>query len=180
MDVIGISKFLYAILQLVGYVFYIIGALLYKTCFRSTDTRWMVFWATVIHLIGDLLQYVFAKRWNLEIGIPDLVFLFATDAVFSTLLILFYGLPILALFAKVTPKKIEGTTFAFLTGTWNLSSTVIAPAMGALINDKFVGVSKDDLSRYDILCLIRVVAAVISFSLIFLIPMKSDIRQFRV
>ena len=139
----------------------------------------MVFWATVIHLIGDLLQWVFAKRWNLEIGIPDLVFLFATDAVFSTLLILFYGLPILALFAKVTPKRIEGTTYAFLTGTWNLSTTVVSPAMGTLINNKFVGVSADDLSKYHVLCLIRVFAAIISFALIFLIPMKADLREIR-
>ena len=64
---------------------------------------------------------MFARRWNLEIGIPDLAFLFFTDVVFSVLLLLFYGLPILALFAKVTPKKVEGTIFAFLTGTVHLS-----------------------------------------------------------
>merc|ERR1711981_990689 len=133
MDEIGVSKFLYSILMLVGYICYVIGALVYKAYFRAVDTRWMVFWATVCHLIGDFLQYVFARRWNLEIGIPDLVFLFFTDAVFGVLGLMLYGLPILALFAKVTPKRIEGTTYAFLTGTWNLSNTVVAPAMGTWI-----------------------------------------------
>lgn len=115
-------------------MFFVIGALLYKACFRNVDTRWMIVIATTVHVIGAFNEYVFAKRWNLEIGIPDLVFLFFTNSVFSTTLILFYGLPILALFAKVTPKKIEGSTFAFLTGTWNLSQKIIAPAMAVWIN----------------------------------------------
>jgi hypothetical protein len=34
--------------------------------------------------------------------------------------IAFSTLPLMALFAKITPKRIEGTIFAFLTGTWNL------------------------------------------------------------
>ena len=85
----------------------------------------MIFWATLLHLIGAFLNFVFAKRWNLEIGISDYVFLFFTDVVFSVIQTLFYTLPIMALFAKITPKRIEGTTFAFLTGTMNLASTVI-------------------------------------------------------
>jgi hypothetical protein len=34
--------------------------------------------------------------------------------------------------------------FAFLTGTWNLDQSVIAPMMGSWINSQFVGVNKDD------------------------------------
>ena len=94
----------------------------------------MIFWATVVHVIGEFLNFVFAKRWNLEIGISDLVFLFFTDIVFSALKTLLYTLPIMALFAKITPKRIEGTTFAFLTGTMNLASTVISPGIGTWIN----------------------------------------------
>jgi hypothetical protein len=40
----------------------------------------------------------------------------------------------MAYFAKVTPTKIEGTIFAFLTGVMNLSYTLIAPATGTFIN----------------------------------------------
>jgi len=58
-----------------------------------------------------------------------------------------YSLPILALFAKITPAKIEGTIFAFLTGTMNLASTVIQPGMGTLINSKFVGANKKRYER---------------------------------
>ena len=58
------------------------GALIYKACFRTVDTRWMIFWATFLHVVGDFLNFVFAKRWNLVIGIPDLIYLFASDSVF--------------------------------------------------------------------------------------------------
>ena len=43
-------------------------------------------------------------------------------------------LPTLALFAKITPTKIEGTVFAFLTGTTNLANNVLAPLVGVWIN----------------------------------------------
>ena len=68
----------------------------------------------------------------------------------------------MALFAKITPEKIEGTTFATLTGTMNLANGIIAPAMGTWINHQFVGVTSEDLSKYEILCLIAVVCAAVS------------------
>ena len=139
----------------------------------------MIFWATLVHVIGEFLNFVFAKRWNLEIGVDDMVFLFFTDVVFSALKTLLYTLPIMALFAKVTPKKIEGTTFAFLTGTMDLANVVISPAMGTWINHQFVGVNKNDLSNYPTLPLIATVCAAVSFILVFLIPTKPQIKQFR-
>ena len=50
----------------------------------------------------------------------DYLFLFLTDVVFSAIALAFTTLPLMSLFAKITPKRIEGTIFAFLTGTWNL------------------------------------------------------------
>lgn len=52
----------------------------------------------------------------------------------------------MALFAKITPKRIEATTFAFLTGTMDFANTVISPGEGTLINHEFVGVNRNDLS----------------------------------
>jgi len=173
LNVIGVSKFLFALLVLVGQICHVIGALLYKAFCRNVDTRWMIFWAMVTGSIGSFLNFVFAKRWNLDMGIPDLVFLFFTDVVFNVLGVVLYSLPILALFAKITPAKIEGTIFAFLTGTMNLASTVISPGMGTLINAQFVGVNKKDLSGYSTLCLIAFIASIITFALLPLIPTKT-------
>jgi len=67
--------------------------------------------------------------------------------------------------------------FAFLTGTWNLDQSVIAPMMGSWINYQFVGVTKDDQSGYSTLCLISFICSFIGFALLPLIPLRKDIRK---
>ena len=94
----------------------------------------MLILAMATALLGNFLNFVLAKRWNLELEIDDMFFLLFTDVVFNTLGTLLFTLPILSLFAKITPPKIEGTIFAFLTGTLNFQGTVIAPGIGAFIN----------------------------------------------
>jgi len=139
----------------------------------------MIFWGMVNNVVNAFMNYAFAMRWNLEWGIPDNVFLFVTDPVLSVLTTMLYVLPLMALFAKVTPARIEGTIFAFLTGTWNLSNGVIRPAMGSFINKEFVGVNKHDLSQYSTLMLIALIFSIIVFPLLFLIPTKSQLKEWR-
>jgi len=134
LNVIGISKFMFSMLVLIGQLCHILGALIYKAFCRNVDTRWMVAFSLVTSIISNALNFCFAKRWNLNWGIPDIVFLLFTDVVFQIIGTLLYTLPIMALFAKITPKKIEGTTYAFLTGTMNFGSTVISPGLGTFIN----------------------------------------------
>ena len=134
LDVIGISKFTFALLTLFGQLSVLLGALFYRAFFRSVDTRIMIIWALAMGALGSFLNYVFAKRWNLEIDIDDMFFLLFTDIVFHTLAAMLMNLPLMALFAKITPPKIEGTTYAFLTGTSNFGGTVISPGMGTWIN----------------------------------------------
>ena len=125
---------MFALLILIGMFCHIIGAIFYKSFCRNVDTRTMVFASIITTLIGNILTFCFVKRWNLNWGIPDLAFLFFTDVVLSIVSTLLYTLPIMALFAKITPAKIEGTTYAFLTGSMDLGDTVISPGMGVFIN----------------------------------------------
>ena len=134
LNVIGISKFTFSMLVLIGQLCHILGALIYKAFCRNVDTRTMVFASFATTIISSFLNFCFAKRWNLGWGIPDMVFLIFTDVVFAIIGTLLYTLPIMALFAKITPKNIEGTTYAFLTGTMNFGSTVISPSIGTFIN----------------------------------------------
>jgi len=85
----------------------------------------------------------------------------------------------MAMFAKVTPKRVEGTIFAFLTGTMNFCSTVICPGMGTLINHEFVGVNKKDQSGYPTLVLIGLIMHIFIFPLLFLIPTKKQLKKWR-
>jgi MFS family permease len=80
------------------------------------------------------------------------------------------------LFAKICPKRIEGTMFATLTGTSNLAGGVISPLVGTWINYQFVHVTKDDMSNYSTLCLISIFCSFIGFLLLPLIPLKAQIQ----
>lgn len=87
--------------------------------------RKVLFWNVVIGVIGTFLNYAFAMRWNLELGISDLTYIYSTSVIFGSLSTALSILPIMALFAKITPKKVEGTVFAFLSGTANLDSAIL-------------------------------------------------------
>lgn len=134
MDVIGVSPFMYSMLVLVGMICTMIGALIYKACFRATDTRLVVFFGQIIGIIGAFFSYVQAKRWNLEIGIDDITYLFFTDVVFNIVMIMLIALPLMGLIAKLIPKRIEGSTYALLTSVDSFSMLILRPALGTWIN----------------------------------------------
>lgn len=171
MEEVGVSKFMFAMIALVGQVVSVLGVILYERCLKTYEVRYVVMIGFCLQIFGAFLNYAFAMRWNLSIGISDYVFLFASDVVFASMSIAFATLPLMALFAKITPKRIEGTIFAFLTGTWNLDATVIQPLIGNFINS-FVGVTKDDLSGYSTLMLIGFIMSPLGIAYAFLIPLR--------
>ena len=58
---------------------------------------------------------MFTKRVNVSLGIPDFWFVLFTSTVTSSLIIGMITVPPLVLFAKITPKNVEATMFAFTT-----------------------------------------------------------------
>lgn len=105
-----------------------------------------MYYSTICSIVSSFSQYAMALRWNTLIGVNDLVFIICTDTIFGIMGLAMNTLPTLALFAKVTPAKIEGTVFAFLTGTTNLANSVLAPMVGVFINEKFAGVTAEDMT----------------------------------
>jgi Na+/melibiose symporter-like transporter len=179
LEVIGISKFMFSVIMLVGMVCGLIGTAIYKAFGRATDTRVMIIYATIAVCFGSFLNVVLVKRWNLEIGISDYALIFFTDVLVGISQVVLFSIPLMALFAKITPKRIEGTTYALLTSVLNLSFSILSPNMGTAINHRFVGVSADDLSSYDTLVLITLFGSLLSLVLVFLIPTNAQVREFR-
>lgn len=176
LNVIGLSKFMFAMITLVGSLCSMVGVVIYEAFLKEVEVRWLLFWSVIFSIIGGFFSYMLAMRWNLEIGISDLAFIYTTSVVFGALSTAFSTLPIMALFAKITPHRVEGTVFALLTGTLNLDQAVLQSLVGAYINNHFVGVTKDDQSGYPTLCLISLCCQPIGFILLFLIPLRRDIE----
>jgi len=125
------------------------------------------------------MEVVLAYRWNLDINIPDLAWIIMTDLIVGVFTTAFFTIPVMSLFAKVIPERIEATMFAFLEGALNFDMKVIRPMIGTLLNYEFVGVDKDDQSGWTSLTLIKFGTTFIGFALVFLIPLKRDIQKTR-
>jgi len=166
-------------LGVIGQVTSILGVQFYSDYLKDVEVRKVMYWSTVCSIISSLSQVAFAMRLNVAIGINDIVFIVLTDTIFGVISLAMNTLPTLALFAKITPAKIEGTVFAFLTGTTNLANSVLAPMVGVFINERFVGVTADDLSKYKNLCMIGLATSCLGFLILPLIPLKADIAKWQ-
>jgi hypothetical protein len=86
----------------------------------------------------------------------------------------FLSLPMQVIFAKVTPKHIEASSFALLNGISNFRGTTRS-YLGTYINDSFVGVKQSDLSNYYILQAIGFVCSFLPLFFVWLLPSRADI-----
>ena len=107
----------------------------YENYLKDIEVRTVLYWSTIVSMVSSFCQYAFSRRWNKDLGIYDMFFIIMTDTIFGVISLAMNTLPTLALFAKITPAKIEGTVFAFLTGTTNLANNVLAPMIGVWINE---------------------------------------------
>jgi len=179
LNVAHISKFQFAMFGVISRACHILGTIYYKTYLKDTETRTIVRYSTAISVVSSFASLAFAMRWNLRLGISDIMFIVFTDVVFGCLSLALCVLPSLALFARITPAGVEATVFAFLTGIWNFSDGVVGPVVGALVNKKLVGVTASDLSSYYKLALITFLSSFLGFLILPLIPLQTDIERYR-
>lgn len=179
LNVAHISKFQFAMFGVISRACHVLGTIYYKSYLKDTETRTIIFYSTAISVVSSFVHLAFAMRWNLRIGVSDIVFIVFTDVVFGCLSLALCVLPSLALFAKITPPGVEATIFAFLTGIWNFSDGVISPMVGALVNQKLAHVTAADLSSYHKLMLVSFVSSFFGFFILPLIPLQTDIERYR-
>lgn len=122
------------------------------------------------------MTYIFIFRINLDYGVPDMALIVFTDVVSSILSQCLVFLPMSVIYAKICPQHIEATSFAILAGVNNFSST-ISSWVGTWINDTFVGVKEDDLSKYWVLVTIQYVCCFLPLLLLWLIPTRKQIEE---
>ena len=145
LNVVHFSKFTVSLLTLLGFATLLTGTMAYERFLKNYEVRKLLEWNILIGSLGCFINLIFAMRLNLLIGISDIAFVLVSSVITDTLSTAFSQLPVLVLFAKITPKNIEATVFALFTGVLNLSAIVISPNMGIIINQTFVGVTLTSL-----------------------------------
>ena len=102
---------------------------------KETEVRTIMLIGAILLVGSSIFDFSLSMRWNEEyLNINDYVWLVFTNTYGGISGMSFMTLPIMAVFAKITPRRIEGTMFAFFTGTSNLSGGVMQPAVGSFYN----------------------------------------------
>mmetsp|Transcript_18988 Transcript_18988/g.13781 ORF Transcript_18988/g.13781 Transcript_18988/m.13781 type:complete len:97 (-) Transcript_18988:142-432(-) len=89
----------------------------------------------------------------------------------------FRQVPVMALFAKLTPFHVEASVFSFLTGVYNFQATIIAPYIGALFNRLFAHATIDDLTNFKWLALSQALLILLPVLFVWLVPLRSEIQR---
>ena len=114
-------------------------AAFFETCALFQVLRWNVTCENT-----DSNQIVF-EDGNCAYIISDFALISSGGIVAAPLIFSMSILPGLVMFQKLTPGKVEATMFAFAMSVVN-SQGLLSNLTGYLINEYFVGVTKDDLS----------------------------------
>lgn len=85
---------MFAFLKFLAKIGHVFGSMMYMAFFRDVETRSMVFFAIILSIFSCFMSYALAERWNLQIGVPDLVMLILSDAVLNVNITIMYVLPI--------------------------------------------------------------------------------------
>ena len=117
------------------------------------------------------MSYIVIFRLNLKWCVSDLALIIFSGTVADSFKQCLVVLPFTVLMAKICPKRIEATSFAVLAGIANFRNT-LQGWIGSAINEKFVGVTKDDLSKFWILVTINFVCSFLPLLFLWLIPTK--------
>ena len=176
LDVVGISKFTYSMLTVLGFACLLIGTQLFNKYFKVWEYRSLIMIDAVISIVLAPLTFIFVLRLNVDWGIPDMALIIFTDTVSEIVSQCFVFLPMSVIMAKICPKRIEATSFALLAGVSNFRGTVRS-WIGSWVNEKWVGVTESDMSHYWVLVTIGVVCSFLPLLFLWLIPTRLAIKE---
>jgi hypothetical protein len=85
MNVLGLSNKIFALIQLVSFIFAIFGVVFYEAFLKGVEVRTILIFYVIANVVTNFASYALAMRWNQEMDIPDLVWIFVNDGVAGAL-----------------------------------------------------------------------------------------------
>ena len=120
-------------------------------------------------MLVNLLDLIWVRRANLDLGIPDTYFFFGEELL-GPVVSRLNTMPLFILAAKLCPPKMEGTLFALNMGLSNFG-VILGTYMGNGLLLALGGVKGPEFENLDVLVIIRSLARLLPIALIpFLIP----------
>ena len=154
-----------------------LGVILYQRFMRKWETRTVVRLCIFLMAMNSFSGMVLALRWNVKLGISDMVFSAFTQTTFFPLVMAFFILPPFVLIAKITPAHVEATIFSFSASVINAGIHFTGKYMGLAWNKAFFGVTTDNLEDLWKLQLLELCCALLCFLYVPLLPTWDEVRE---
>jgi folate/biopterin transporter len=132
------------------------GVIVYNQWLKDVSFKSIIISTSVIYAVVSSSQLLLVTRLNLALGIPDFVFCLASGFLQVALGEL-NSMPLLVLCARLCPKNIEGTIYAFLMSVINLGS-MVSMQLGSLLM-LLLGINQTHFAMLWLLILIANVTA---------------------
>jgi folate/biopterin transporter len=116
---LGFSPEFMGRLRLAQGIAMILSMFAYQKWLKNINFKWILSCSAVFYALVNLAQVLLVTRTNSAIGIPDNVFCYCSSFI-SVVLGELNIMPILVLCARICPKNIEGTMYAFFMSILNL------------------------------------------------------------
>jgi len=152
----------------------------YNAFLKEKEFTYMRVAACLANCFGAVMTMFYCRGFTF--GIPGFLYLMMTSTVTDTLYQTFNTLPLMILFAKIIPEKIEASLFAFLMGLSNLSYMFLSGNLANLINILFVHIdyNPDDpasLDRVWELYAIQASLSLVPLLFLWLIPNRAQVAK---
>ena len=115
-------------------------------------------------------------RWNLAIGIPDLIWVMFSSTALNTFIYAFLILPPGILFAKLTPAHVEATMYAF-TSSMTAAVYPLSKFLGSAINKVTFDVTSENLDELWKLYVFQICLGLCPFIYLSLIPSWAEVAE---
>jgi len=168
------ATFYYTVIGVADSIFMLIGSYIFTRYLMGSGYIRVLTISQVIICFTSILDVAQYQRWNLDLGLPDWVFMLGKASVQNTLFMI-NAMPTHILMSKVCPRGVEASVFALLAGFSNFGMT-IASYLGAyaltLVGMADIGQGpEDDFSGAWKACLANAIIAPIPLLLLpYLIP----------
>uniref|UniRef100_A0A803MS16 Folate-biopterin transporter 2 n=1 Tax=Chenopodium quinoa TaxID=63459 RepID=A0A803MS16_CHEQI len=143
------------------------GVLLYQNMLKNRPYHDLLFWTQLLHCASGMLDLVLVLRLNLNLYIPDYLFIVIDEGV-SHMIGRLKWMPLLVLSSKLCPSGIEGTFFALLMSIDQVGMLTSTWVGGFVLH--FLHVTRSEFDNLWLAVLLRNLLRLTPIFLLFLVP----------
>jgi len=97
----------------------------------------LYFIAHAILFVSELINLLLASRYNLKLGIPDIVLYLIGGSIATRVEMGLMMFPFVLILSKIFPVGIEATMWSFTFSVMVIMAAIVTPMVGVFINNTF-------------------------------------------